>query len=391
MTITSLMCQNENESQDDEDPLDVPPDRNVTRKLFRTWRAPRYGERNPDRMNNPVWEWLVRSRATAYGVAQRFGEPSALEVGTGWCFYRSGRSGTTLPDGRQVLIGGEHEDSYDPDFFIYNDVVVLHPDVSIDIFGYPRNVFPPTDFHSATLAGDRIFIIGCLGYPDQRQPGTTPVFFLDLKTFAIHRFPTTGTSPNWLHRHTAELSADGMAIILKGGRCDSARNINDWKLWLESGRWEQLTHRPWQIWQLQRADNHMMHLWQIRSQLMLQRRGEDPVPQQLREIQEKFSIPTLEEELGGPLDADAAEKIFQPPVEFEPLGGPQEFGVHRIRVNDVTIRYEEDIHDIEVTFEGALPQKLINTIVKDLQAKLARLERSPCTAKRVEHGKGRVT
>ncbi len=262
----------------------------------------------------------------------------------------------------------------------------MHPDEAIDIFGYPRTVFPPTDFHSATLVGNTIFIIGCLGYPDQRQPRTTPVSCLDLKTFAIRRFPTTGLAPNWLHRHSAELSADGLAIILKGGRCDSVRNINDWKLWLDSGRWEQLTGRPWQIWQLQRADNHMIHLWQIRSQLMLQGLGQDPVPQQLREIQEKFGIPTLEEELGGPVDADAAQKIFQPPVEFEPGGASEQFGVHRIRVNGVTVRYEEDVHHIEVTVEGALPQKLINAIVTDLQGKLTLLEGSPCLAKRVEHG-----
>src|SRR5512132_4441480 len=108
------MCENVN--WDDEEQLDVPPDRNVTRKLFRTWRAPRFGEANPERMNNPVWEWLVRSRVTAYTAAQRFNEPSALEAGPGWCFNRNGRSETILPDGRQVLIGGEHEDAYDPDF-----------------------------------------------------------------------------------------------------------------------------------------------------------------------------------------------------------------------------------------------------------------------------------
>ena len=39
----------------------------------------------------------------------------------------AGRSTVWLPDGRVVLIAGEHEDSYDPDFCIYNDVVVIQP------------------------------------------------------------------------------------------------------------------------------------------------------------------------------------------------------------------------------------------------------------------------
>ena len=41
-----------------------------------------------------------------------------------WCFSRFGTSLTELPDGRFVQIGGEHEDFYDPDFCIYNDVTV---------------------------------------------------------------------------------------------------------------------------------------------------------------------------------------------------------------------------------------------------------------------------
>ena len=39
-----------------------------------------------------------------------------------WSFDRYGMSVTHLEDGRIILIGGEHEDYYDPYFFIYNDV-----------------------------------------------------------------------------------------------------------------------------------------------------------------------------------------------------------------------------------------------------------------------------
>ncbi len=81
-----------------------------------------------------------------------------------------------------MLIAGEHEDCYDPDFQIYNDVVVLHPDGRMDILGYPREIFPPTDFHSATLVGEQIFIIGGLSYPEERQAAKTRVYCLKLQT-----------------------------------------------------------------------------------------------------------------------------------------------------------------------------------------------------------------
>ena len=154
------------EKQSDQEPDDTetPIDPAVTADLFREWRTPRFGRANPERMNNPVWEWLIRSRLDAYSATQKLSGSSALEDGPGWCFNRFGQSSTKLPDGRTVLIAGEHEDHYDPDFNIYNDVVVRHPDGKVDIFGYPVEVFPPTDFHTATLVGSRIIIVGCLGY-----------------------------------------------------------------------------------------------------------------------------------------------------------------------------------------------------------------------------------
>jgi len=144
--------------------LEITPDPSITRDLFLKWRSPRLGASNPELMTNPVWDWLVRSKANAYQATQRFNGPSAMDAGPGWCFDRFGQSKTQLPDGRIVLISGEHEDHYDPDFYIYNDVVVRHPNGGIEIFGYPRDVFPPTDFHSGTLVGHQIVIVGNLDH-----------------------------------------------------------------------------------------------------------------------------------------------------------------------------------------------------------------------------------
>jgi hypothetical protein len=143
----------------------------VTPQLFLEWRSPRVGQLNPERMNNPVWEWLVRSRLNAYQATRLLPGPSASSAGPGWCFDRFGQSSTELSDGRTVLIAGEHEDHYDPDFYIYNDVVVQYPDGRIDIFGYPHAAFPPTDFRSATLVGNRIIIIGNVGYAEIEDQG----------------------------------------------------------------------------------------------------------------------------------------------------------------------------------------------------------------------------
>ena len=164
---------------DDSGAARIEPGPDVTPELFRVWRSPRLGAQNPERLTNPVWDWLVRSRISAYASSQHFGIGGSEP---GWSFARFGQSTTTLDDGRVVYIAGEHEDHYDPDFHIYNDVVIRHPDDRIEIFGYPRDAFPPTDFHSATVAGNKIILIGNLGYPNDRRPGTTQVVSIDLAT-----------------------------------------------------------------------------------------------------------------------------------------------------------------------------------------------------------------
>jgi hypothetical protein len=149
----------------------------------------------------------------------------------GWTFNRLGQSITTLPDGRTIYIGGEHEDSYDPDFHVYNDVIVRDPFAHSDggegitIYGYPRDVFPPTDFHTATLVeevdsggevtGERwIYVIGGVGYVGDVHQGNTRVYRLDLENFSMHAVDTTGTPDRGLNHHKAELLGGNVIEIV---------------------------------------------------------------------------------------------------------------------------------------------------------------------------------
>jgi hypothetical protein len=184
---------------------------------FLAWRSPRLVTEGPNRLDNPLWHWLVRTRHSGYSANEVMHGPSSFAAGPAWCFERFGKSETTLPDGRVVHIAGEHEDYYDPDFYIYNDVIVIDRNGSIAITGYPGEVFPPTDFHSATRVSGAIFIIGCLGYPEQRVEGVTPVLRLDLDKMIIAPVATTGEAPGWIHRHSTELADDGVTIVVRGG------------------------------------------------------------------------------------------------------------------------------------------------------------------------------
>jgi ankyrin repeat protein len=176
----------------------------VTPDEFRHTFTRKFGGTNPERMSAPFWEAMIRGGISASHARRRFeGEcgPVAEPV---WCAQRFGQSWTLLPDGRAVQVGGEHEDFYDPDFCIYNDVFVYEPDRSVvAIYGYPESVFPPTDFHTATLVGDSIYVIGSLGYPGTRRYGETPVYRLDVRALRMERLGTTGEAPGWIYKHRA--------------------------------------------------------------------------------------------------------------------------------------------------------------------------------------------
>ncbi|MEZ4869319.1 MAG: hypothetical protein R3C14_48805 [Caldilineaceae bacterium] len=249
----------------------------IDEEAYHAQKEPRFGEQNPDLIDMTFWKLMVQRRWSAWSARMHFDracqaymaelnkEPDdAVENlseeeliasmenrpryeygGAVWSFWRFGSSCTRLPDGRAIWIGGEHEDFYDPDFHIYNDVIVMQPDLSIDIYGYPLDVFRPTDFHTATLVGDQIYIIGCLGHYGTRQPGVTPVYRLDCQSFRIEPVVTHGDNPGWIYEHQAEYSAEQHAIKITGGtvflrwegKRQSKQNRKSYWLDLVTGEW----------------------------------------------------------------------------------------------------------------------------------------------------------
>lgn len=213
-----------------------------------------FGISNPQRMRVATWEWMIRNGFTASGGSHHFRKEWEMPVSPRWCFVRYGMSQTVMSDGRIICIGGEHEDFYDCDFQIYNDVVVLRPapgeaDITeasgeIEIYGYPESVFQPTDSHSATLVANRIIIIGSIGYIDARVPGTTPVYALDTTTYRIERLTTHGACPGWIFKHHAAYDSATDSIIVRGGRVEvrsdapAAFNSAAYRLRLADMGWE---------------------------------------------------------------------------------------------------------------------------------------------------------
>ena len=231
----------------------------------------RYGTAHPEWVENALWEEAIREEWTGYALAQHLG----MEVGGRfrqdfshssyrdttpgpyWSWQRFGRTSTALPDGRVIHIAGEHEDSYDPDFCIYNDVVVEYPGGRREFYLYPKDVFPPTDFHSATLVGSEIILIGSLGYHDLRRIGETQVLKLDTRTLRIEPVATTGAPPGWISRHIAELIGETV-ILVAGGKVDTGDgygpNTGVFQLDLATMTWQRREHGDTAVFPISAAD-----------------------------------------------------------------------------------------------------------------------------------------
>jgi len=190
--------------------FDVSPDD------FREQWMRRFGVSNPQKFEGRYYQEMVRAGINASQAAELFRE--TVKAGHPvWSAQRFGQSISFMADGRLIQIGGEHEDHYDSDFCIFNDVFVHHPAGAIEIFGYPEEVFPPTDFHTATVIGGRfIWIIGCLGYYGKRRYGETPVYRLDTESYQMEKMRIKGDSPGWIYEHTAKTLSSGVIQLLGG-------------------------------------------------------------------------------------------------------------------------------------------------------------------------------
>ncbi|MEO7717930.1 MAG: ankyrin repeat domain-containing protein [Capsulimonas sp.] len=216
---------------------------NVSVEEFELHYARRFGSQNPENMTNPFWEGMVRSGLNAYrGALRAGGDDRYTNIHESvWSADRFGQSISLLDDGLIIQIGGGHEDGCE--YCVHNDVFTHDADGTLTIYGYPEAVFPPTDFHTATLVGEDLYLIGSLGYYGKRRFGETPVYRLNIQTFQMEPLTAMGDNPGWIYKHRAvlsgahEITITGGTVIMGEGRESSRENTDTYILDLESLVW----------------------------------------------------------------------------------------------------------------------------------------------------------
>lgn len=197
--------------------INVPDEWELDPIHYQVDKQPRFGKYNPEQIDAPFWREMVKFRA-GYSVARDRYQDTEYQQPI-WGFDRFGRSMNLLPDGRVIEIGGYQENfKYDSDFWIYNDIVVYDGRGDFQIYAYPRDVFPPIDYHTATWVDGWLYIIGNLGYLSDRIVEKTPVYRLNCTTFEIEPVITTGDCPGWISHHRAVVR--DRQIHISGGKID---------------------------------------------------------------------------------------------------------------------------------------------------------------------------
>jgi hypothetical protein len=153
---------------------------------------------------------------------------------------------------------------------VYNDVIVFQAGTDseaslrsrkFDIYGYPKDVFPPTDGHTATFVAslNAIVIIGNMSSPEADDAivkhGGTPVYILNIDTWKMEKKVTTGDGPGILSGHKAVLQGDVVRIegsyeefcypkpkhmVAKNGQTEDVKIVfgEAWELDLDSWTWK---------------------------------------------------------------------------------------------------------------------------------------------------------
>lgn len=330
---------------------------------FERYQTPMTVQNHPTNIANPYYEWVVRHNLSPFDLAQIFN----IEYVPLWGMGRLGQSETPLPDGRVILIGGEYEDHYDPQFYIYHDVIIKHPDGKIEIFAYPKAIFSPTDFHSATLIDGEIYVIGGIGYVNDRNYNSTPIYKLNIHSFEMTKIESRNHI-GLIGSHTATLKDN--QIIIKGGQILSddntmMDNIDDWAFNPKTLTFKNLTNHTWQGFVVQRKDFHWLSLFDYNCLLFDRDYNPD-------EFENKFN--QLTNKLGIEPNLTTYQQIFIPPISHH----QDQDDENAIWIDGVKVRYVDNLSDIGVYIEGQLSDDKVQLLADNLCYKLAKLENAPC-------------
>ncbi len=355
---------------------------------YQAFKHPIFGKQNPTKITNSFYQWVIKHNLSAWEIKSLIVDVNdrinGCEVPPLWCQARMGQSRTLLADGRIILIGGEYEDYYDPDFCLYNDISVINTDGTIETSNYPKAIFPPTDFHTATLVGTgsdaHILIVGSIGYINERCYNHTPVYRLNINNFKIEQVATRN-SIGWIHKHSTVVKDNRLIVtngkIITDETSPLIDNVNTWTLNLNTLIWKKLIHhdRNWQRFYVRRLDNNELHLWEY------SRLNSDLFSNSFTEAEQWSN--RISDAINKVPDLDSYRLLFIPPIDHEIFNVAnsceESIDYEQILfIDGIKVSYKNDDQCIQVIIEGKLSKDKLELLQQNLRHKLSKVENMAC-------------
>lgn len=325
---------------------------------------------SPQINHENILQWRMHKDFSPYEIRCHLNELGYTIEQPIWTFLsRMGQTKTLLPDGTKIFIAGEYEDFYDPDFKIYNDVVSQKPSGEMQLWNYPIEQFPATDFHSATYDSKThsIFIVGNIGYSNFRKNNVTKVYQLDLDTMRIKEIECLGLMPSWLNHQIAEFITDDIIEFSKGITIQHGqfiRNLYKWQLNIRTFTWSFPDQKKYSHWNIFLEDlRQELPLYECRSLLW-----DEDDPEKL--IQTK--IDTIES-LGYLPNYQVYKDLYRPGLDSFTVQDEEDTNLYTCTLAGHTFVYLDCLETIEVIFSESTDENFQQFILEDLKVKLKKM------------------
>ncbi len=325
----------------------------------------------PSLNHEAIFQWRMKEDFSPYHIRQHLEKLGYTIEQPIWTFLsRMGQSKTLLPDETKVFIGGEYEDFYDPDFRVYNDIVIQKPDGEIQLWNYSLEQFPATDFHVAHYDKNShsIFLIGNLGYPETRKEGITQVLKVNLKTMNIEQLACFGKMPSWLNHHEMKVINDDELEFKNGYLIKEKkylRNLYTWRLSLRTLEWTFPEQTLFDHWTLKSVHLYGFPFHECHSLLWDEEYCEN----------EKFEQTKLEitEHYGKLPNYQIYPQLFIPFENAQISHDDGEYRKHICSSHGFNFTFFEDDDLVEVIFPDVIPEDFQQKVIDDLKMKLEKI------------------
>lgn len=186
-----------------------------------------FGAANPTKFDDRVKLWLASAMRQELDPVRTYWENSNdIFVPNGlWTFERTGNSIELLPDGRVIFVGGYEDYACPLSGQCYNDILVVEPDGTTALYGYPKEAFPPLAGHAFFATVEWAYLFGNAAQETRSRTGPSDLYRVHLQTFVVEKVRVQGDiPPAYSHATIAPVDPETIEVMFSNLKSPGPEN-----------------------------------------------------------------------------------------------------------------------------------------------------------------------